>query len=228
MPRSKTIKKSIKENDIYVKSLLTQKVVLDFNEANSDMFLTIENKLKKQNEGKCIDEGFVKNNSIKLISYTSGELYSNKIVLDAAFECLITNPAESMIIKCKAITITNIGIKAYIYSDELKDGDNGPFVIFIARDHHYKNELFSKVKEDDIVHIRILGKRYELNDTYISIIGELIDINNYEILKNELEDTSNLDGSNEKTKTLSKKSYSKSSKTKLKIHKENEINEDNE
>jgi len=228
MPRSKTIKKSIKENDIYVKSLLTQKVVLDFNEANSDMFLTIENKLKKQNEGKCIDEGFVKNNSIKLISYTSGELYSNKIVLDAAFECLITNPAESMIIKCKAITITNIGIKAYIYSDELKDGDNGPFVIFIARDHHYKNELFSKVKEDDIVHIRILGKRYELNDTYISIIGELIDINNYEILKNELEDTSNLDGSNEKTKTLSKKSYSKSSKTKLKIHKDDEINEDNE
>lgn len=217
MPRSKTIKKSIKENDIYVKSLLTQKVVLDFNEANSDMFLTIENKLKKQNEGKCIDEGFVKNNSIKLISYTSGELYSNKIVLDAAFECLITNPAESMIIKCKAITITNIGIKAYIYLDEVKDGDNGPFVIFIARDHHYKNELFSKVKENDILHIRVLGKRYELNDTYISIIGELIDINNYEILKNELEDSSIL-GSNEKTRTLSKKSSSKSNKSKIKIH----------
>tara|TARA_Y100000022_G_scaffold137253_1_gene119367 strand:- start:376 stop:1056 length:681 start_codon:yes stop_codon:yes gene_type:complete len=218
MPRSKTIKKSIKENDIYVKSLLTQKVLLDFNEANSDMFFTIETKLKKQNEGKCIDEGFVKNNSIKLLSYTSGELYSNKIVLDATFECLITNPAESMIIKCKAITITNIGIKAYIYSDEVKDGNNGPFVIFIARDHHYKNELFSKVKEDDIVYIRVLGKRYELNDTYISIIGELIDINNYEILKNELQDNSTLDGSNEKTRTLSKKSSSKTNKSKIKIH----------
>ena len=213
MPRSKTIKNFIKENDIYVKSLLTQKVVLDFNEANSDIFLTIENKLKKQNEGKCIDEGFVKNNSIKLLSYTSGELYSNKIVLDAAFECLITNPVESMIIKCKANIITNIGIKAYIYSDELSNDDNGPFIIFIARDHHYKNELFSKVKENDIIHIRILGKRYELNDTYISIIGELIDINNYEILKNELQDIPNSKPI-EKIKTLSKKTSNKSSKIK--------------
>jgi hypothetical protein len=48
--------------------------------------------------------------------------------------------------------------------------------------------MFSQIKENDILQVRILGQRYELNDKFISIIAELISINNYETLKADLKD----------------------------------------
>ena len=50
-----------------------------------------------------------------------------------------------------------------------------PVTIFIARDHHFSNELFAQVKEEDDIRIRVIGQRFELNDRSISVIGELVD-----------------------------------------------------
>tara|TARA_Y100001958_G_C21210777_1_gene536494 strand:- start:1002 stop:1166 length:165 start_codon:yes stop_codon:yes gene_type:complete len=48
-------------------------------------------------------------------------------------------------------------------------------MIFVARDHHYNNDNdISKIKENEKIVVKILGVRYELNDTYISIIAEYI------------------------------------------------------
>ena len=49
-----------------------------------------------------------------------------------------------------------------------------------------------KIKENDVLQVRIMGQRYELNDKQISIIAELISINNYNTLKNELSNDSEL------------------------------------
>jgi DNA-directed RNA polymerase subunit E'/Rpb7 len=162
---------------------LTQKIVLKYDEVNSELFDILEAKIQKLNEGKCIKEGYVKNNSVKLLTYSSGELFDNKILFECVFECLITNPVESTIIYCIAKSITKVGVRAELIVDD----EHSPYVIFIARDHHYNNESFSQIKENDIIQVRILGQRYELNDKFISIIAELISINNYSTLKNELE-----------------------------------------
>jgi len=47
-------------------------------------------------------------------------------------------------------------------------------VIFIARDHHFQNAYFNNINESDIIHIRVIGQRYELNDKFISVIAEII------------------------------------------------------
>jgi hypothetical protein len=47
--------------------------------------------------------------------------------------------------------------------------------------------MFSQIKENDMLQVRVLGQRYELNDKFISVIAELIAINNYGTLKKELE-----------------------------------------
>ena len=93
-----------------------------------------------------------------------------------------------MIIDCLAKTITKVGVRAELIVDD----NISPYVIFIARDHHYNNETFSKIKENDVLQVRIMGQRYELNDKQISIIAELISINNYNTLKNELSNDSEL------------------------------------
>jgi len=175
-------KSNIDNSHIYMRSLLSQKIVLDYSNVNSELFNNLEYKLKKMNEGKCIKEGYVKNNSIKLLTYSSGELFGDKLLFECVLECLLTNPVESMIINCIAKSITKVGIRA----DLLVDDNISPYIIFIARDHHYNNDTFPQIKENDILKVRILGQRYELNDKYISVIAELININNYNTLKNEL------------------------------------------
>jgi len=182
--KKSSFKKTTLDNShVYIRSLLTQKTVLKYDEVNSELFDILETKIKKLNEGKCIKEGYVKNNSIKLLTYSSGELFDNKILFECVFECLITNPVESTIIYCITKSITKVGVRAELIVDD----EHSPYVVFIARDHHYNNEAFSQIKENDIIQVRILGQRYELNDKFISIIAELISINNYSTLKNELE-----------------------------------------
>ena len=176
-------KNSTENLHIYISSLLTQKIVLNYNEVNSELFNTLETKLKQYNEGKCIKDGYVKNNSVKLLTYSGGELFSNKLVFECVYECLITNPVESMMLNCIARSITKVGVRAELLTDD----NNSPYIIFIARDHHYNNEIFSQIKENDMLQVRVLGQRYELNDKFISVIAELININNYGTLKKELE-----------------------------------------
>jgi DNA-directed RNA polymerase subunit E'/Rpb7 len=168
---------------IFMRSLLTQKIVLNFSEINNNIYNILETKIKNFNENKCIKEGFIKSNSVKLLTYSGGELFGNKVLFECVFECLITNPVESMLINCVAKSLTKVGVRAELV---LEDGSS-PYIIFIARDHHYNNEMFSQIKENDILQVRILGQRYELNDKFISVIAELVNINNYETVKNDLQ-----------------------------------------
>ena len=156
--------------DIYNKIILNSKIILGFNKVNSDLYNTLQYKIQEDIEGRCIIEGFVKRNSTKILSYSSGELVASNILFEVAYETMVANPVEGNIIECKVHSITKAGIKATIEDDN----KTSPYLIFIARDHHYSNEDFAVLKENDLINIKVLGKRYEIHDKYISIIAELI------------------------------------------------------
>lgn len=167
-------------SNIYTKVLLNQNINLEFNNINNNIKSKLEEIIKNKIEGKCIEEGFVKKESVKLLSFSGGELYSKYVSFQTLFECFVTNPVESMKLDCIVRSITKVGLRAEL------DDINNPFAIFIARDHHYNNELFSSIKLNDIIKIRVIGQRYELYDNNISIIAELQDLDNKKTLKNEL------------------------------------------
>jgi DNA-directed RNA polymerase subunit E'/Rpb7 len=175
-------------NKIYSKVMLSDKLEINFKNVNSDIYNTLQKLIKQKVEGICIDEGFVKQDSVNLISYSSGELFANNVVFDIVYECLVANTVESMTLDCIVKSITKVGIRAEINETV------SPFVIFIARDHHFNNDLFSKINENDIINVRVLGQRYELNNKFISVIAELVDINNYKTSKADLEDVDGLIG----------------------------------
>ena len=110
----------------------------------------------------------MKPDSIRILTYSSGVVKSNFVEFQVGFECLICRPVEGQRLKCIIKNITKAGIRA-------EHSDNpSPIVIFIARDHQYKNKFFSLVKEGDEIVSRVVGIRFELNDTYISCIAELM------------------------------------------------------
>jgi DNA-directed RNA polymerase subunit E'/Rpb7 len=158
-----------KEVGVYMNSLLSRKLQVSFNKLGKNIKEILEKLIKKEIEGKCTIEGFVKSNSTKLLTYSSGVIFENKVEFDVVFECLVCCPVEGMLIKCNVKNKTQAGIRALI------DEDKSPVVVYLSRDHHYNNKYFNTVKENDEITIRVIGQRYELNDEQVSVIGEIVE-----------------------------------------------------
>jgi DNA-directed RNA polymerase subunit E'/Rpb7 len=171
MDASKIKKDFRKESDVgvYMNSLLSRKLQVSFNKIGKNIKEILEKSIKKEIEGKCTIEGFIKPNSTKLLTYSSGVLFENKVEFDVVFECLVCCPVEGMRIKCNVKNKTQAGIRALI------DEENSPVVIYLSRDHHYNNKYFNTVKESDEITVRVIGQRYELNDNQVSVIGEIVE-----------------------------------------------------
>ena len=166
--RTKT-KKRERGVGIYMKNAIARKVHLPFNVIGENLKENIEKTLQTEIEGRCIDEGYIRPNSIVIVSYSAGVVSGNLVVFNVLFECLVCRPVEGMRFRAVVKNVTKAGIRAEI--NEKKS----PVVVFIARDHHYKSAQFSKLNEGDDINVRVIGIRYELNDEYISIIGELVE-----------------------------------------------------
>ncbi len=153
---------------IYSKNLIHRKVIISMEMIGSNLINIIQKKISKKYEGKCSKEGYIKRGSIEIVTYSSGVLQDNSVVFDVSFECLICRPVEGMRIKCKIDNITKAGIRASYNNVE------SPVTIFLARDHYANNPIFTNLNEDDIISVKVIGTRFELNDTNIYAIAELL------------------------------------------------------
>ena len=128
--------------------------------------------LKNEIDGKCIHEGYVRPNSIKIYERSIGSIsdghFNGNMFFNIRFSVNLCNPAEGSIISCTAHSINKMGILGGI-------GIIGksPLLILLARQHHIDNDLFSQINEGDSISIEIIGKKYELGDKQINVIAEL-------------------------------------------------------
>lgn len=153
---------------IYMKNILTRKVILPFNLVGGNLKKNLLVKIKNNLEGKCTTEGYIKKDSIQIISYSAGIIQASNIIYNIAFECYLCKPCVGHVFKCLVKNSTKAGIRA-IY-----DSNEKPVTVYIAREHHNNNDEFRKTKENDYINIRVIGIKYQLNDDSISIIAELV------------------------------------------------------
>jgi DNA-directed RNA polymerase subunit E'/Rpb7 len=153
---------------LYIKNIISKKLSVPIKYVGTNIAEILEQILTNNFEGKCCIEGYVKRNSVKIITFSSGTVIGNCVIFTVVFEYLVCNPPQGMRISCAVKNITNAGILAHV-----DDGDYSPLNIFIARDHHYNIPYFSELKEQDIIMIRVIGQRFELNDPFVSVMGEL-------------------------------------------------------
>ena len=169
----KTKKKDDEKNPkiygVYMRSMLDKKVLLHINEIGRTLKSNLEKKISNEIAGKCIDEGFIKPNSIKVTNYSSGNIRGEYVEYQTVFECMICMPVEGMLIECVCKSVTKAGIHAEVQDEQ----GNIPLTLFIARDHHHLNEKMGNIAENDKLTARIIGIRFELNDKYICAIAKL-------------------------------------------------------
>lgn len=163
-------RKDNKSQSVYSRCLLTRKVVLPITFIGKNLDEVMEEYIRDTFEGKCVVEGFVKPNSSKIIRYSSGIIErGSNVAFELVFECDICFPVEGMLISCVVKNTVKAGIRAESSTDV-----PSPVVVFIAKDHHFTSQHFNDVQVGDIITVRVIGQRFEINDKAVSVIGELV------------------------------------------------------
>ncbi len=165
--RIKISKKKNKHSQLFHTEILERKIVLPFKFINATLIDQLMYQINKNFEGKCLKEGYVKSGSSEIISHTFGRVDGSDVTFHVVFRCLVCYPYEDMLINCMVESVTKIGIKAIVAKDE------NPVVVFISREHN-SNVDIDNYEEGDSVQVKVIGTRYEINDEYISILGEII------------------------------------------------------
>lgn len=159
--------KLIDSDKLYTQAIIQEKIKIPFIKMSNNMTRFFENYAEKRIERKCRNEGYVRMGSASVLTYSTGLLTSDSIIYNVAYTVDVCFPYENMEIECKIKNITKIGIRAVISEQ------NNPIVMFISREHNPDKD-FDQYKESQIINVKVLGHRFELNDEYISVIGELL------------------------------------------------------
>ena len=173
-------------SDLFIPIKFKTNVILTPNELDLDFEKTILKKIKENYENICSKYGYIKRNSIKVIKRTIGIIKNQHFNGNTSFNVLclaeICNPIQGSIIKCKVKNINKMGVLAEGYYDNIPILE----IIIPSNSAGIKSEinLETLVKGQEIK-IEVCGKKYQLFDKHISIIGRAIK-NKDEFIKNEI------------------------------------------
>lgn len=154
-------------NDLFHKQLIHERILVPYANIGSDMNSYFQSYVETYIEGKCRNEGYIKHQSSKVLNYSAGLLYGSKVEFVVVFEVEACMPYEDMELSCIIKNINKIGIRCIIQEE------HNPMNIFISNEHNPNVDMDS-YNESETIKVKVLGHRFELNDTFISIIAEII------------------------------------------------------
>ena len=153
-------------NSLYTRINIQQIIYVDFNKILYDMRSFFMHYAKENLEGKCRKEGFVRPKSTQIILYTAPILKDNNCIYNVTYSCEVCNQDIDQYYNCKIMKLAKIGIRGIV------SHSNNPIVFYISREHNQSTN-FDEYKEGDDIIVKIIGKRFQLNDPYIEVIAEL-------------------------------------------------------
>ena len=161
-------------SSIYFNVQLLDKICIKPSEINkADIDTLIANKIKNKIGNKCNKHGLVNKDSITILNRSAGmiasEYFSGDIIFNVKYSAQICNPNEGLVINCQIKSKTKMGLLGSIGSDI----NSSPLLILLAKQHHINNNEFSKINIGDKVSIKIIGKKFEVNDTQIVVVARL-------------------------------------------------------
>jgi len=160
-------------------------ITLKPNELTGEFEKIILKKLKSKYENICSKYGYIKNNSIKIVKRSIGTIKSQHFNGNISFDivCIaeICNPIQGSIIKCKVKAKNSLGLLC----EGGYEGNKQILEIIVPK---ISAGIQSEINLDNIaigqeIKIEVCGKKYQLYDTHISIIGRAIK-NKEEYIKN--------------------------------------------
>lgn len=159
------------ENSIFMKMQLLEKVKLEPAFISKGYRDEVLKRLKLKVEGICTKHGYIRPDSIELYKVCTGRVeligLNGNTVFDVYFWADVCNPLLGSVIRCRVSNVNKFGILA----------EAGSIIEAIVA----KNSVnivsdvdLEKIRIGDEVMIEVVGKKYELNDKKISLIGKIV------------------------------------------------------
>lgn len=145
-------------------------------ELTADLEDTILKKLRKNLEGICTRHGYIKPSSLEIVRRSIGQFikqhFNGHLRYDVVCRAEVCNPPQHAIIEAVVKKMNELGIHA---ESSLRMGDADIPVLDIIipkRAAGIQSEIdLSELQIGDRINVEVLGKRFQLNDRMISIIG---------------------------------------------------------
>jgi DNA-directed RNA polymerase subunit E'/Rpb7 len=154
--------------NIYFRSILKKKIIVDARYLNENLDSYIQDYLRNKVEGKCIFEGYIRPDSVRLLKRSVGVLlgsrFTGDMTYEVAFSADVCNPMEGNVYDCKVKLVNKTGILC----------SNGPLSIVVGRELHENNmEAFNAIKPNDNIKISVIGRKFALDDKEIKVVGKV-------------------------------------------------------
>ena len=166
-------------DDIFVKTLLRDKIRVRPNNLAENMKQLLTDMLRDKYEGKCSQHGYIKPGSIKVDRCSAGYVQAfslnGDVVYNVSYFAEICNPAINMIIACKVVNMNKFGILAEAYIKSKKTTLPILEIIVAKNMVNIENDMpLDNLSIGDMIYVQIIGRKFELNDKKISVVGRTV------------------------------------------------------
>lgn len=165
-------------SDVFVRTTLNDKTTLKPWHMNNLYREQIAASMQARFEGKCTHHGYIKPGSIVIKKISPGIVQDFSLNGDVVYRCLfdaeVCNPATGSIIEAVVKNVNRFGARAECTVD---NGYNTTAVVIevILAKHLNMDIDLETLKINQTIKTEILGKKFELSDTKISVLGKVID-----------------------------------------------------
>ena len=174
----KRYKKMFPENDnsLFRFSILSRRIKIPIYNVNENIITTMEKYIKINFEQKCHIEGYIEKDSSEVLTVSGGNVSGSDVIYMVIFQCKICNPSEGMVLNCIVGSSFHKSVRAFISSsmENAKDIQQNFIVAFIALPESEEELKVDLPSNGDEIKVKVIASRFELNDTFITVIGEYI------------------------------------------------------
>jgi DNA-directed RNA polymerase subunit E'/Rpb7 len=130
---------------------------------------TLLNYMKKNLEGRCSQHGYVKPNSLNILTRSMGQLehgrFTGNIVFHVQSQGKVYNPSNGTRIVGTVTKKNKMGLYV-VYEDAIR--------VLVPRDLHLGNEEFEALEVNDEIEIELRKSRFQIRDQFILSVGVFI------------------------------------------------------
>lgn len=164
---------------VFTRVLLSEHIKLHPKSVSSSTHQVVLDKLREKVEGKCSRHGYIKRGTVEVYKTAPGRIelvgLNGFIQYNVHFYAEVCNPLVGSLVKCSVSNINKFGIlaQAGFYSDS--EFINVLEIIVAKNSVNIVSDVdLEKITIGDEVIVEVLGKKFELDDNKLSIVGRVV------------------------------------------------------
>lgn len=158
---------------------IAERVNLKPSQMDNNIEMHIASAAQVKLEGKCSKHGFIRPNSVIVVSrslgHHKGSHFHGELTFEVEVVADVCRPLRGDLIFCTVVNLNRMGLLA-------KAGDFGAnqhvLQIYVVLQHHNNAEFFadSNLTEGASISVSVIGSKYRLKDDQIIVIGKITQV----------------------------------------------------